>query len=672
MASAPDPVRRLRPRVAAIIATVSIALLATGLVNAVTTGGGHGRSTAPLSNPIAAVNPLDPLSADEIQTTFKVIEQARNLGPGMFFPVVKLSEPPKSDVLAWSPGQPFARKAFANVFDRGANKLYEAVVDLKTKQLVSWTPRPGSQPAVFGTEWGDADSIVHAYAPWKKAIRDRGIDPKDVYVDVWAPGDLPAPGAPAGTRLLRAIAFYRGSLPNPYDRPIEGLVVTIDMNKEKVVDFVDTGIRPVDTTTSGDATTQRTDLKPLVVKQPNGPSFQVSNGRDVVWQNWHFRVDFSPREGLILHQIGYAQNGVVRPIIYRLSMSEIYVPYAIPEPTWSWRSAFDIGEYDLGQYAEPLDKNVDVPDNAVFFDEVAGSDTGSVDGAFDLPHAAAMYERDGGSLWDRTDPTSFDRDARLARDLVVTAAYVIGNYTYASEYIFHMDGSIAVRVDATGTTLNEGVKTNAEGNQFGTTVAPNIAAPSHQHFFSFRIDFDVDGSANRVVEENTSPVSSAAGNAFATTETVLATEQSRDANPATNRSWTIQSSAKVNALGEPTGYELGSGDTAIPYSSSTYPPLLHAPFAQHPFWVTRYKDGAELYAGGDYPNQGQAGDGLTSYTASPENVNGKDLVVWYTLGFTHHPEVEEYPVMTTDSVGFEMSPSGFFDANPALDAPTQP
>lgn len=656
----------------ALAAALSIAS-AAGVVGAMSTTRDRGLLTADTASASQPLNPLDPLSADEIQTTFTVIEHAKNLADGTFFPVVKLSEPAKSDVLAWSPGQPFGRKAFANVFDRGANKLYEAVVDLKSKQLVSWTLKPGAQPAVFGTEWGDADSLVHAYAPWKKAMRDRGIDPKDVYVDVWAPGDLPAPGAPAGTRLLRAIAFYRGSLPNPYDRPIEGVVVTIDMNREKVVDFVDTGMKPVNTTTSGSSATQRTDLKPLTVKQPDGPSFQIANGRDVTWQGWHFRVDYSMREGLILHQIGYAQNGgAVRPIIYRLSMAEIYVPYANPDPNWAWRSAFDVGEYNLGQYAEPLAKNVDVPENAVFFDEVVGSDTGSVDGAFDLPHAAAMYERDGISLWDRTDPTSFDRDARLARDLVVTAAYVIGNYTYATEYEFHMDGSIAVRVNATGTTLNQGVSSRADGNQYGTTVADGIGAPSHQHFFSFRIDFDVDGSANRVVEENTVPVGTSGGSGFVNQETVLTTEQARDANATTSRSWTVESTTKTNALGAPTGYEIASGDTAIPYSSPTYPPLLHAPFAQHPFWVTRYKDGAELYAGGDYPDQGQAGDGLTAYTASPENVNGKDLVVWYTLGFTHHPAVEEYPVMTSDTVGLEINPSGFFDLNPALDAPVQP
>jgi hypothetical protein len=115
------------------------------------------------------------------------------------------------------------------------------------------------------------------------------------------------------------------------------------------------------------------------------------------------------------------------------------------------------------------------------------------------------------------------------------------------------------------------VSSNAEGDQYGATVAPNIAAPSHQHFFNFRIDFDVDASANRVVEENTVPVSSPSGNAFQTNDTELTTERARDANAATSRSWVIQSTTKVNALGMPTGYELVDGDTAIPYSSSTYP-----------------------------------------------------------------------------------------------------
>ena len=98
--------------------------------------------------------------------------------------------------------------------------------------------------------------------------------------------------------------------------------------------------------------------------------------------------------------------------------------------------------------------------------------------------------------------------------------------------------------------------------------------------------------------------------------------------------------------------------------------MLQAPFGQHPLWVTSYKDG-ELHAAGDYPFQGSAGDGLTAYASSAENVDGQDVVIWYTPAFTHIPHVEEYPVMTTETAHFHIEPDGFFDSNPALDAPAQ-
>src|SRR3954470_16930290 len=463
---------------AAVAACALVMLVAAGIVGA-TALQKHGRAAAQTGASASPTDPLDPLTADELQTTFTVIEQTKRLAPDTFFPIVKLDEPAKSDG-SWTPSAQFPRRAFADVYDRGANKLYEAVVDLRTKQLVSWTPRPGAQPAVFLSEYEAADSIVHAYGPFKMAMRDRGLDPKDVYVDLWAPGDSPSSAAP-GTRLLRMLLFYRGALPNPYDRPIEGVVVTVDMNQNKVVDFVDSGIRPVDATITGSASSDRSGLKPLVVTQPNGPSFRI-DGRAVVWQNWHFRVDYSPREGLVLHRIGYEQNGAVRPIIYRLALSEVYVPLGVPDANWVWRTAFDVGEYNLGQFAVEQEKNVDVPENAVFFDEVLAGDTGSAGGSYSLPHAVAIYERDGGSLWQRTDPTTFVRDARLARELVVKAAYWIGNYTYEEEFVFHQDGSIDTHVNATGTTLNQGVRAPSDGNRYGTPVTPIVAAPNHQHF----------------------------------------------------------------------------------------------------------------------------------------------------------------------------------------------
>ncbi len=440
------------------------------------------------------------------------------------------------------------------------------------------------------------------------------------------------------------------------------------MTANKVVDLVDTGIRPVNTTMSGSAPAE-SGLTPLIVTQPNGPSF-VINGRSVSWQHWRFRVGYSPREGHVLHQVGWEQGGTVRPIIYRLGMSEIYVPYGLPDPTWAWRTAFDIGEYNLGQYAEALASNVDVPENAVFFDETISSDTGTTGGTIPVPHACAVYERDGGSLWDRTDPWTLVRDARFSRELVVTAEYPIGNYTYAIEYVFRLDGTLDVRVNATGTTLNQGVNNTAEGDQHGTTVFPNIAAPLHQHFVCFRIDFDVDGTTNRLVEENIVSAPGATGNGFAVQRTVIGNEGAHDTDDTRTRRWVVESTSRTNSLGKPTAYALVPGDSTVPYSAATYPPLQRAPFAQHPLWVTKY-DPAERYAAGDYPNQGGSGQGLTAFAAGGESVDGRDLVIWHTTGFTHHPTLEEYPVMTSDQLGFRIAPHGFFDNNPALAAPIQ-
>jgi len=67
----------------------------------------------------------------------------------------------------------------------------------------------------------------------------------------------------------------------------------------------------------------RKDLKPLNIVQPDGPSFTVTDNNLVSWQKWRFRVGFNYREGMIVHDVRY--DG--RPVFYRLSVSEMTVPY---------------------------------------------------------------------------------------------------------------------------------------------------------------------------------------------------------------------------------------------------------------------------------------------------------------------------------------------------------
>ncbi|HCC81935.1 MAG TPA: tyramine oxidase, partial [Methylophaga sp.] len=106
-----------------------------------------------------------------------------------------------------------------------------------------------------------------------------------------------------GRRLMRGVAFVRDEIvDNGYARPIEGLMAIIDLNEEKVIEIIDDGMntpvpktkRNYDTPSLGKP---REGLKPLHIVQPEGVSFTVDGWR-VDWQNWSFRVGYTPREGL--------------------------------------------------------------------------------------------------------------------------------------------------------------------------------------------------------------------------------------------------------------------------------------------------------------------------------------------------------------------------------------
>src|SRR5438132_6999993 len=112
---------------AAILAAGSVA----GLVIAVAGGA---------SKPAPSASPLDPLSAAELRSALHTIEADKRFPKGALFPIVRLQEPPKSDVLA---GRRVRRRAFAQVYDEPRNRLYEVVVELRPRKVVSWTWRKG-------------------------------------------------------------------------------------------------------------------------------------------------------------------------------------------------------------------------------------------------------------------------------------------------------------------------------------------------------------------------------------------------------------------------------------------------------------------------------------------------------------------------------------------------
>ena len=626
-----------------------------------------------------AMHPLDPLDESEIAGAVKVLQAASNFPKTALFSTVQLNEPPKSEVLNFKAGAAFRREAFAIILDREKNRTYEAIVDLRANKVVSWKEIAGVQPLIFFSEYETLQEIVKVDARWQAAMRKRGItDFTQVAVDGWTVGQVD----PRFTgRLMRGLSYLKGDSANYYGRPIEGVVALVNMNTHKVVDLTDTGVVPI-TPSSQDFDEKsigklRERPRPLLITQPEGASYQM-NRQEIRWQKWHFRYTMHPREGLVLHTVGYDDEGRVRPVLYRASLSEMVVPYGDPDANWRWRAAFDVGEYSVGRLASPLEPKLDAPENAQLIDATFADDFGK---PYTLERAVAIYERDGGILWKHFDTVSGKNETRRARELVMFFVATIGNYDYAVNYIFKQDGSLEVDLALTGIMLAKGVtQKRADGDHAMMSdtaehlVAENIVAPHHQHFFSFRLDFDVDGTQNSVTEMNTSAMPAGTNNpylnGFVMRESIFKTETEarRKMEMQAARVWTVTNFSARNTLGHPTSFILVPGTNSLPYIAPESLVRKRAQFINNHFWATRYNP-QEIYAAGAYPNQSRGSEGLPQFVANNETLENQDVVVWYTLGVTHIPRPEEWAVMPVTHVGFKLIPGGFFSRNPALDVP---
>ncbi|MFI5461237.1 MAG: primary-amine oxidase [Isosphaerales bacterium] len=382
------------------------------------------------------------------------------------------------------------------------------------------------------------------------------------------------------------------------------------------------------------------------------------------WQKWAFRIGFNPREGLVLHTVGY--DG--RPILYRASIAEMIVPYADPRESAYRKNAFDLGEYGVGMMANSLALGCDCLGTIHYFDGHLADGKGR---DVTIQNAICLHEEDAGILWKHTDWRTNQSEVRRSRRLAVSMLATVGNYDYGFYWYFHQDGTIQLEVKLTGIMNTTGLAPG-EKPRYGTEVAPRLNAPYHQHFFNARLDFAVDGEDNTVYEVNTRSVPSGPenphDNAFVTEATPLLTESAaqRTTNPASFRFWRVVNPSRKNALGGAVAYRLSPGENVLPFAQPGAAVLARADFLTRNLWVTPY-DAKERFPTGEYPNQNPGGDGLPRWTKSDRGIAGRDLVVWYTFGQTHIPRIEDWPVMPVASIGFLLRPDGFFDGNPALD-----
>jgi primary-amine oxidase len=634
---------------------------------------GHRRLATP---PAALVrHPLDPLDAAEIRLAVAILRRERPVTPEARFVSVSLHEPPK-DQLAFATPEPATpsvpREAFVVLLEPWQHAVYEALVSLTAGSVASWRSVPDARAPFTSAECVQCGVVTRADERIRAGLERRGItDPASLRVEPWGIGTFTAPEE-AGRRVVWTLLYYReGPDDNPYAKPVYGLHAIVDLDDMTVLRVEDTGAVPLPPGSGAYAADRvgplRTDLKPLEISQPEGPSFDV-NGWEVRWQRWRLRLGFNAREGLVLHTVGYEDAGQVRPILWRASVAELYIPYADPRPHQAWRNAFDIGEFGIGILTNSLELGCDCLGEIRYFDVELADGNGD---PYTISQAICLHEEDSGLLWKHFDADLGTTETRRSRRLVVSFVITADNYEYAFYWYFYQDGTIEFEVKLTGIVLTSALPPG-QTSEFGSLVAPQTLAAHHQHFLSVRLDTAVDGLANTVYEVETEAVppgpENPLGNAFRPVKRPLRreSEAQRVIDPAHGRYWLVANPNRTTQLGYEPAYKLVPGPSVLSFSHPDSPVTQRALFATKHLWVTRFHPD-ERYPAGDYPNQHPGGAGLPAWTEADRPIENADVVLWYTVGSHHITRPEDWPVMPAERAGFMLKPAGFFDQNPALD-----
>ncbi|EMC95625.1 hypothetical protein BAUCODRAFT_576846 [Baudoinia panamericana UAMH 10762] len=637
-------------------------------------------------------HPLAPLNAGEIRNAVLLIKAQWPANVDLRFKCVTLHEPAKAETVPFIEAEFHGynlprvdRRAFLNYYLRNTNKFHEAVVNLST-QTVEKNVRLG--PNLHGP--GDGEEIL---AIERVALGDEGVQAEiaklklpegaHVVVDPWIYG---SDGVNDDERLWQAFLYMRDpensaeADSNHYALPLTiSPVISSTSMKVVRIDHLPTG---KDNTISGPKPYQRrpgneyiselqqlrTDLKPLHVVQPEGASFAVTNqgtSHVVEWQKWSFRVGFNYREGMVLYDVRYEG----RNLFYRLSLSDMNIPYADPRHPFHKKSAFDLGDAGAGVMANDLKLGCDCLGSIHYLSAVLADDKGE---PMNMPNVVCIHEQDGGIGWKHTNYRTGRAAVVRNRELVLQSIITVANYEYIMAFMFNQAGELAYEVRATGILSTQPIDDGLEV-PWGTVVHPGVLATHHQHIFSLRVDPMIDGYHNRLVYDEALPMPRSDfnphGTGYYTQETVLEKSGGYDLDFERNRTFKIQNVDVRNAVnGKPVAYKIHAPPFQKILSDTESFNHKRAEFSDSNIYAVRYRDG-ELYAGGQYTNQSRGGTGVRSWANRKENIKDEDLVVFVQFGINHIPRIEDFPVMPCEVIKVALKPVNFFERNPAIDVP---
>lgn len=678
--------------------------------------------------PVTPNHPLSPLTIDEMTAAITLVRDSALYNADSIVDRVERISPPKQYVLSWQPNQALQRKAGVAIYNPPDNKYYQFVVNL-TDLTFTVSTIPDAKPAWTYIENAKAVSLMIENGSYKTALQKRGIqefqiDNGQVQPFLLSDGRLDGnkankdmPPLPKGVHAFYASTFLLDEpfsaetpLANLFVYPVPGVWGFMDLaGTPKVLKITDTdektpmpavpGLMKFNEAPCYYYDDYRHTLKPILISMPQGPSFTI-NGNWITWQRWKFFYSMDQTVGLKLNLIQYNDKKNEtdpdnwRPIIYEMYAQEALTVYGSEEFGVRNYAFLDFGEYQARLFMTPLLPGVDVPPYATMLNPVFAMDDGEF---YEWENGLAIYEEDAGMLWRHYEYNTGTVQGRRARNLVMTYATSIGNYDYLFHYKFGLDGIITCSVQPAGMDEMNGGIASTETSQL---IFPGIVASNHQHFFSFKINWMLDGIHCNIHERETKALSSDADNEWTFVENQLKTtkKSARDTNSRASRAWCVSAAshhittenviiedvAVKNVIVENTTAESApDGSTNITHSTN-HPSYcikvqnsvnrMNGPKAriskrclemiENTIYVTRHRDD-QPYFMGKYPVEKGECEGVVDQ--GNESIVDTDIDTWVSLSLSHPPKTEDFPVLNSTTLSMQLVPENFYGRNPSLD-----
>ncbi|XAR70413.1 Primary-amine oxidase [Bertholletia excelsa] len=636
-------------------------------------------------------HPLDPLTVLELNKVRSILSSHALFKSSRYaLHSVVLEEPDKPRVLRWRKGDPLPpRKASVVACVDGVSHLL--TVNIATAEVIR---HPASSfsgyPTMTIEDMTSATLAPLANADFNRTITSRGIDLADLACLPISTGWFGK--IEENRRLIKVQCYSMKGTANFYMRPIEGLTVLLDMDTKEVIEIFDRGRNiPIPTAAGTDyrfstlnAQQQMKLVNPISIEQPEGPSFTIEDDHLVKWANWEFHLKPDPRAGVIISRamVRDPGTGEMRNVMYKGLTSELFVPYMDPTEAWYFKTYMDAGEYGFGLQAMPLDPLNDCPRNAYYMDGVFAAADGTPYVRSNMICVFESYAGDIGWRHSESPITGMEiREVRPKVTLVVRMAASVANYDYIVDWEFQTDGLIRVKVGLSGILMVKGSpyvnmdQVNQREDLYGTLLSENVIGVIHDHYITFYLDMDIDGSENSFVKvkmerDRPSPGESPRRSYLKAVRNVAKTEKDAQVKLKLYDPYEFHviNPSKKTRVGNPVGYKVVPGGTAASLLDLEDPPQKRGAFTNNQIWVTPYNE-SEQWAGGLFVYQSHGEDTLAVWSERDRPIEDKDIVMWYTLGFHHIPCQEDFPIMPTVSSSFDLKPVNFFENNPILRIP---